>query len=119
MSPLHSADTLRVKTFIEIALSRTVFMFYPEIQDGRQKWPKTNFWEKSPLDSVYTVWVKNFVKIDLSRTVSEISVFAFYAEIQDDLQKRRESNFWKKLPVHSGDIKDFSFSALRKIKLFR
>ena len=42
-SPVDSADTMRVKNFIEIALSRSnfrdkqVFVFNAEIQDGRQK----------------------------------------------------------------------------------
>ena len=42
-SPVDYSDTLRIKNFIKIALSRTVseinafFVFYAEIQDGRQK----------------------------------------------------------------------------------
>ena len=41
---VHSADTLCVKNFVE-----WVFVFYAEIQDGRQKWRENNFWEKSPV----------------------------------------------------------------------
>ena len=43
MSPVHSADTLQVKNFIKITLSRIVSkinvfcFFYAEIQDGHQK----------------------------------------------------------------------------------
>ena len=63
--------------------------------------------------------------------------FAFYAEIQDACQKWQESDFLGKSPVdsaytvqvkkirrncsishHFRDIKDFSFSALRKNMLF-
>ena len=46
------------------------FAFYAEIQDSRQKWRESDFWEKSLIDSGYTV--KTFVEITLSRTVSEI-----------------------------------------------
>ena len=49
-SPVHSAVILRIKNFVKIALSRTVieinvlFVFYAEIQDGRQKWRENDFW---------------------------------------------------------------------------
>ena len=48
-SPVHSADTLWVKNFVEIALSRSVteilcvFAFNAEIQDGHQKWRENDF----------------------------------------------------------------------------
>ena len=48
-SPVHSTDTLWVKTFIESALSHTVSKinaFHAEIQDGHQKWRKSDFCEK-------------------------------------------------------------------------
>ena len=32
-SPVDSADNLQVKNFMEIALSRSIFAFYAEIQD--------------------------------------------------------------------------------------
>ena len=54
---------------------KCVFAFYAEIQDGRQKWRKNDFWEKLPVDSAYTVRVKNFVKINLSHTVFKIMRF--------------------------------------------
>ena len=47
--PVDSADTLRIKNFVEIALSRSVskinmfFCFKQEIQDGRHKWWETIF----------------------------------------------------------------------------
>ena len=50
-------------------------VFYAEIQDGRQKWFKNDFWKKSPVDSADTPRVKNFTKITLSRTVSETNAF--------------------------------------------
>ena len=51
------------------------FLFYAEIQDGRQKWRENDFWEKSPVHSADTLWVKNFVEIAVSRCISEINVF--------------------------------------------
>ena len=82
--PVDSADTLWVKNFVEIALSRSVsrdkraFAFYAEIQDGRQKWRENDFCEKSPVDSANTLWVKHFVEIALSRSVSEINAFLHF-----------------------------------------
>ena len=78
--PVDSADTLRVKNFVENALSRTIakikkrFCIYVEIQDGRQKWREIDFCLKLPVDSSYSLRVKNFVEVTLSRTVSEMSV---------------------------------------------
>ena len=69
-----STDTLRVKNFIKIALSRTVSKinaFYAEIQDGRPKWRESDFCEKSPVDSADNLQVRNFVEI----TVTQINVF--------------------------------------------
>ena len=72
MVPVDSTDTLRVKNFVNIALSHTVskinaffFPCYTKIQDGRQKWRENAFWEKLPIDSANNLWVKNFVKITL------------------------------------------------------
>ena len=82
-SRVDSADTLWAKNFLEITLSRTVseisvFAFYAEIQDGRHKWPESDFWEKLPVSSTDTLGVKNVVEIALSRTVSEIlKIFHF------------------------------------------
>ena len=78
-SPVDSADTLWVKHFIKIALSRSVskinaFFCFTQIQDGRQKWRENDFWKKS-LDSADTLWVKNFVEIALSHSVSEINPY--------------------------------------------
>ena len=55
-SPVDSTDTLWVKKFVEIALSRSIskinafFAFYAEIQDGRQKWRENDAGEKSQVD---------------------------------------------------------------------
>ena len=77
--PIDSADTLRVKKFVQISLhfrDKHVFAFYAEIQDGHQKLRENDFWEKSPIDSANTLWIKNnFVEIVLSCSVSEINPF--------------------------------------------
>ena len=52
--PEDSADTMRIKNFIKIALAHSVSeikKFYTEIQDGREKWQENDFWGKSPVDS--------------------------------------------------------------------
>ena len=57
-SPVNSGDTLAIKKFNEIALSRIVSeinAFYAEIQDGHQKWRQNDFGEKSPVDSADTL----------------------------------------------------------------
>ena len=51
------------------------FAFYPEIQDGHQKWRENNFCEKSPVDSADKLQVKNSVEITLFRSVSKINTF--------------------------------------------
>ena len=102
-SPVDSADTLRVKNFIKIALSRTVIemnAFYAEIQDGHQKWQENDFWEKSPVESADTLRVKICVKIDLCHTISEIDVFlCFTQKFKMAAKNGRENDFWGKLPV--------------------
>ena len=52
-----------------------MYLFYTEIQDGRQKWQENDFLESSTVDSLYTLCVKNLIEIDLSCTISEINVF--------------------------------------------
>ena len=44
--PVNSAHTLYIKTFVEIALARSVSeinAFFTEIQDGHQKWRENKF----------------------------------------------------------------------------
>ena len=77
-SPVDSPDTLWVKNFVGIPLSRIVSKinaFYPKLQDGRQKWRENEFGENLPVDSVDTLRVKNFVEIALALSISEINVF--------------------------------------------
>ena len=103
MSPVHSADTLRVKNFVEIALSRYVFRdkpafaFYTEIQDGHKKWRENYFWEKRLIHSSDTLWVKNFVEIALSRSVSKIKVFLNFTQKFKMAGKR----FWERSLIDS------------------
>ena len=56
------------------------FVFYTEIQDGRQKWQENYFWEQLPVDSADTLWTKNVVEIALSRSVSEINAFLRFTQ---------------------------------------
>ena len=83
-SPVDSTDTLWVKNFVKIAVSRSVseinvFLHLTEIQDGRQKWRENYLCGKSSGDFAVTLWVKNFVKIALSRSVSEINAFCAFS----------------------------------------
>ena len=102
MSPIHSADTLWVKNFVEIALTRTVseinaLWHFTWKFKMAAKVAGSDFCLTSPVDSSYTMQAKNFVKIAPSRSVSEIG----YAEIQHGCQKWQESDFCEKLSVHS------------------
>ena len=45
------------------------FSISAKIQDGREKWRQSDFYEMSSVHSADTQWVKNFIKIALSRTV--------------------------------------------------
>ena len=79
MSPVQSADTLRVQNFVEIALSHTVsemnalLRFTQKYKMAAKSGGKVSF-------------AKNFDKIALSRTVKEIEanlcVFPFMAKIR-------------------------------------
>ena len=106
-SPVHSADTLWVKHFIKIAVShrfraKCAFVFYEEIQDGRQKWAGKRLLKKvvSRL-CMYPAHQKFHQNRSTLHRFRGKFVFLFYAEIQDGHQKWRESDFWEKLPVHS------------------
>ena len=121
----HSTNHLRVRNFVEIALSRAIsknFASYTEIQDGRQKWRENFFQKKSPVHYTDTLWVKNFRQ---NRSIllcfRDKRVFAFYAEIQDGRQKWRENDFREKSPVHSADtlwVKKFAEIAPFPINAF-
>ena len=113
MSPVHSADTLWVKNFIKIALSRTVFKinaFYAEIQDGRQKWGKVIFAKVVSPPCRYPADPKFCRNCSISHCFRDKCAFAIYAEIQDGCQKWRESDFCEKSPADSVDtlrVKNF------------
>ena len=80
------------------------FFLYAEIQDGCQKWPENDFYEKSPVDSADTPQVKNFIEIALFRSFRDKCLFVFYAKIQDSRQKWQENDFGGNLPVNSAHI---------------
>ena len=58
--PLDSADTLWVKNFVEIALSRSVSEINTFLHFTQKKWRENDFCEKLPVISTNTLWVKNF-----------------------------------------------------------
>ena len=68
-SQVDSADTLWVKSFVKITLSRSVseintfLAFYAEIQNGHQKRRENDLWQKSPVYSADTLWVKHFIAL--------------------------------------------------------
>ena len=107
MSPVHSADTLRVRHFVEITLSHTIskmntlLRFTQKFKRAAKSGWKAIFAKKSPVDSAYILWDKKFCR---NRCITHcFRVFLmFHAEIQDGRQKWRESDFCKKSPVHSG-----------------
>ena len=86
MSPVHSADTLRVKNFIKIAQSHTVsrinalLHFMQKIKMAAKSGGKAIFGEKPPIDSADTLRVKKSVKITLSRTVSKINALLHFTQ---------------------------------------
>ena len=76
-SPVDSADTPRVKNFVEIIISlpfqdKHIFC----VLCRNEKWQPNDFWEKSPVDSADTVCVKNSVEIALHHSVSEINPYS-------------------------------------------
>ena len=113
---------------------KCAFAFYVKMQDGCQKWRKAIFAKSCQLT----------LQIPCGSEILSKSIYLtpfqrkmwFYAEIQDDRKKWRESDFCKELPVDSRhpvgqkfcphtsishrfqDIKEVSFSALRKIVPF-
>ena len=123
-SPVDSADNLRVKNFVEIALSRSVSeinMFSCFIQNFKMAvkslW-ENDFCEKSPVDSADNLRVKNFVEIALSRSVSEINMFScFIQNFKMAVKSLWENDFCEKSPVDSADnlrVKNFVEIALSR-----
>ena len=102
-SPVDSADTMWVKNFVEIAVSRSIseintfFLFYAEIQDGPQKFSRflgkvINRLCRYPACQKFRRNCPIFLRF------RDKCVFAFYAEIQDGHQKWRENDFLEKSP---------------------
>ena len=95
ISPVHSADTLRVQNFIEIAVSHTVskintlLRFTQKFKMAAKSAGKVIF-VKSDQYTLDTLGVVNFDKIPLSRTVKKIeanlcfSIFGKTLKIQND-----------------------------------
>ena len=51
-----------------------IFAFYPEIQDGHQKWRENDFWQTVADDSVYTLRVKKFIGVALADIILSYSL---------------------------------------------
>ena len=88
MLPVHSADTLWVQNFVEIALSHTVSKMNALLH-FTQKFKRTAksggkvIFVKSHQYTLDTLGVENFDKITLSRTVKEIEAnlcFSIFGE---------------------------------------
>ena len=92
--------TLRVKNFVQIALSLTVseifrfFRFSQKFKDGRQKWRKLKFLNFIQNTFLLPCESKNSVQIALSLTVCEIlRFFRFSQKFKDGRQKWRKLKF--------------------------
>ena len=86
-SPLDSADTLWVKNFVKIALSRSIskinafLCLTQKFKMAAKSGGKMFFFcEIMPVDSADTVRVKNFVEIAQFRSVSEINTFLHFTQ---------------------------------------
>ena len=68
MSPVHSADTLWVQNFVEIALSQIVskmnvlLRLTQKFKRAAKSGGKAIFPKKSPVDSAHILWDKNFCR---------------------------------------------------------
>ena len=101
---VDSADTLRVKNFVEIALSHSVSdinAFLHLTQKFKMAAGK-HFLKKVPSRLCsYPVGQKFCRNRSISLPFRDKHVFAFNAEFQDGRQKWRENDFCEKLPVDS------------------
>ena len=94
--PVDSADTLRVKNFVEIALSRSVseintFLYFTQKFKTAAKCVGKTIVEKS---QQYTLQIPCGSKISSkSLSFQDKSIFAFKTEIQDGHQKWRKKDF--------------------------
>ena len=80
-SPVDSADNLRVKNFVQIALSSSISKINGFcVLRRNSRWPPKvagkQFLRKTPVDSADTLRIKNFVEIALSCSVSEINTIS-------------------------------------------
>ena len=79
--PVDSGDIVRLKNFIEIALSHSIseisgfLHLMLKFKMATKSGGKNDFCEKWPVDSGDIVRLKNFIEIALSHSISEISGF--------------------------------------------
>ena len=112
LARVHFLDTLWIKNFDEIALSRTVKEIKAilcfailgknlKIQNGRHMWEEENFWKLPGVHCSDTLWLENFDEIPLSHTVKEIeailcfAIFAKNSKIQNGRHSWGGENFLK------------------------
>ena len=121
MSPIDSGDILRVKNFIEIALSRSVsyingfLRLTQKFKMAPKSGRKTIFLKIASRLWRYPVGQKFRQNCSISLRFQDKQVFVFNAEIQDGCQKWQEKYFWEKLAVDCADtlcVKNFIKIAL-------
>ena len=114
--PVDSADTLRIKNFIEIALSHSVSEINLFLHLTQKFKMATKSHRKQFLRKVantlcrYLADQKFHRNHSISLCFRDKLVFAFNTEIQDGHQKSQKNNFCEKSPIHSADtlqIKNF------------
>ena len=98
----HSAYTLRVENFVEIALSRSIseintfLRLTQKFKMAAKIGGKTFLQKVASRLCIYPVGQKFCQNRSISLHFQDKRVFAFNAEIQDDHQKWRENNFCKR-----------------------
>ena len=122
-SPVDSADTLWVKYFVKITLSRSVskinafLHFMQKFKMAAKSGGKRFLGKVTSRLCRYPVGQKFRRNHSISIRFRDKHFFAFYAEIQDGRQKWRETNYWKKLLLDSADtlwVKNFVEIALSR-----
>ena len=106
-SPVDSADTLWVKNFVKIALTRTVIEitvflhFTHKFKMAAKMAGKLLLGNCASRLCRYSAGQKFRRNCSISHHFQDKCVFVFYAEIQDGHQKWQERDFWEKSSVDS------------------
>ena len=101
---VDSADTLGVKKFVKITVSRSVsevnmfLRFTQKFKMAAKRGRKAVFWQNVASRLCrYPAGQKFRQNRSISLRFRDKHVFAFYTEIQDGRQKWRENDFWQKV----------------------